>query len=210
MSLDYKVVPLPPVWPALVTSYRSTPPFKPRTAWAKHLEREVGMLNGKNITIAADIEERHLNRMGLLRADARPLSPKVILSFDVKAGRLQFPADKFTTWLANLDAILRIMEDLRRADRYGIRPGAQYSGFKALPATTAPTMSTGQAAEAIVTRSNGPHDVAAVMTRPDHAREAIRSALANTHPDKNDGKSTDFLLVGEARRILSAHHGTTL
>lgn len=41
------------------------------------------------------------------------------------------------------------MEDLRRAERYGVQSALLRAGFKALPSQTAPTMRAEDAAEAI-------------------------------------------------------------
>lgn len=212
MSFDYKIVPLPPIWPAKETSagYRRTPPFKPRTNWVRHIAREVDMLNGRNVTIAIDVDDRHINQAGTLYANARPRSPRVILSFDVKDGRLQFPADTFTTWLANIDAIARVMEDLRRAERYGVRAGAQYTGFKAIPAATTATMSVADAVRILTASANGSgKGIEHALTNTDAARALVRAAFARAHPDAG-GTSDQFQRVQQARAILSAHHGGKL
>jgi len=43
----------------------------------------------------------------------------------------------------------------------------------------------------------------------EYARQAIRRAAAKTHPDAG-GRSDDFQLVQEAKRILEVHHGGAL
>lgn len=206
MRFDYITTPLPPVWPAKATARRLRPQFK--TIWTtalRNLAREVRMLNGRNVEIAVDVPASKIRADGQLRADARPSSPAVIVSFDVDEARLQFPCDRFTNWQENIDAIARVMEDLRRADRYGVRAGAQYTGFKALPASTTPVMSTQQAAEAIGHRVDV--NPAHILASKDTAQRAVRSALSYTHPDRIGGSTSDFQLAQEAKRILETHHG---
>lgn len=212
MSLDYRVIPLPALWPGKVTPtyQRVRPQFK--TIWTKALrllEREVGMLRGRNVTIAVDVTETHLRQDGQLRADARPRSSSVIVSFDVKDGRLQFPCDNFTNWQENVDAIARALEALRLVDRYGVQQGRQYSGFKEIPSATQATLSV-EAAAAIIAEASGHMSANGAMLKSiDIARTGIRLAFAKTHPDAG-GTAARFQRVQQAKAVLEAHHGGRL
>lgn len=206
-SFDYRVTPLPAVWPAKATSVyeRGRPQFK--TIWTKALTllaREIAKLGGRNVEIAVDIDDRHLRNDGQLRADARPKSPAVIVSFDVAKTRLAFPCDTFTFWQENVDAIARALEALRMVDRYGVQQGKQYTGFKAIPATTGVTFTTQMAAEYIGKFAGKPSRTIE-LNRVD-AQHACRIAMAATHPDKG-GDINAFHRVQQAKSVLEAHHG---
>jgi len=208
-SFEYVVTPLPPVWPGKATpAYnRKRPQFK--TIWTDALERlrrEVKMLSGRNVKIAVDVDERHLRNDGQLRADARPRSSAVIISFDVVGSRLAFPCDTYSFWQENVDAIARALEALRLVDRYGVQQGSQYTGFKAIPASTEPTMTTLDAARQIARYSQVDADV--LLRNSVDARQAARIAMAATHPDRG-GSGEEFNRVQLAKRVLEAHHGGT-
>lgn len=47
---------------------------------------------------------------------------------------LRLPCDTFSYWKDNVRAVALALEALRKIDRYGVRTGSQYAGFKALPA----------------------------------------------------------------------------
>lgn len=206
-TFEYRVKPLPAVWPGKATPMyqRKRPQFK--TIWSRALdllEREIHMLSGKNVEIAVDVDERHLRNDGQLRADARPRTPAVIVSFDARKERLAFPCDTFTFWQENVDAIARALEALRMVDRYGVQTGKQYTGFKAIPASTEATFTTQAAAEFIqgLTSVN----VFEIMRVRDSAKSALRIAAAKAHPDSG-GSSDQFNRVQLAKRVLEAHHG---
>lgn len=216
MAFDYRVTPLPALWPAKQTpSYaRKRPQFK--TIWTRALDllaREIAMLRGSRVEIAIDIQDRHLRVDGGLRADARPSSPAVIVSFDTKDGRLQFPCDTFSFWQENVDAIARALEALRMVNRYGVQQGKQYAGFKAIPPTTSATGSAYQAAVNIASLAYrdgpiAPH-VREMLGKRDVACDAVRIAKARAHPDAG-GNAELFSAVGHAAQILAAHHGGSL
>lgn len=209
-SLEYRVIPLPTVWPKKATPAwaRKRPQFK--TIWTKALDlldREIYYLGGKNVTIAIDVEERFIRPDGQLYASARPRSPAVIVSFDTARGRLQFPCDTFGFWQENVDAIARSMEKLRAVDRYGVTTGEQFSGFKAIPASTSPTMNAEEAARHIA-QLLGMHAYVLLQHAGD-AQMAIRRARQKVHPDVG-GSNEAWHLVELARKALSAHFGREL
>lgn len=215
MALEYAVTELPPVWPGTRTSYPKRAPFK--TQWARTLqvlERELKHLGARKVEIALAIRLGDLRQDGMLRADARP-GAAVILSFlDREGHRQAYPCDRFGWWQDNLYAIAVVLEDLRRAERYGVQSALIRAGFKALPAAggTIATLSTLQAATLIARLSGGEHveaEAADIMRLADEARELLRIAKYKTHPDRG-GRNEDWTLLQEAERILKAHHGGAL
>jgi hypothetical protein len=211
MSLSYRVVPLPDVWPggARTPSHeRQRPQFK--TVWTRALDlldREVFQLDGTNVEIAVDVAPAMLRADGQLRADARPRSPAVVVSFDTPTGRLVFAADLYSYWQENVDAIARSLEKMRAVDRYGVLQGRHYSGFKALPAKASTGLTAQQAAELLETITG---DGAAQILRDRFvARAVIREAQRVTHPD-GGGTADAFHRVSLAKQALAAHHGGAL
>jgi hypothetical protein len=152
MSLSYTITDLPPVWPGKRATYHKTAPFK--SLWSrteKALERELKHLGARKIEIAIDLPRgaMDLRRDGMLKADARP-KPPVILSFlDREGARHAYPCDTYGWWEDNLHAIAVVLEDLRRAERYGVQSALLRAGFKALPAQTAATMDAETAARVV-------------------------------------------------------------
>lgn len=215
MSLDYKIAAIE-VWPGEATPAwkRTRSPFK--TIWTKvltHLEREIRQLGGRNVVLKLQVAPRDIRLDGLLRSDARPREPGVIVQF--VAGRLKgsptllYRCDRFGNWQDNLSAIARGLEALRLVDRYGVTPtGEQYAGFKALPSSTDATLTTEKAAEIIMAHSSV--NAQAILKEARAANDAVRIARGRTHPDRNNGQSDLWTAVERARVVLSAHHGVTL
>lgn len=207
MTLDYAVVPLPAAWPGKATpSYqRKRAPFK--TIWTSALgllAREIRYLGGKNVRLAVDVDEYHIRQDGLMRADARPSSPAIIVIFDTDEGTLQFPCDRFSFWQANVDAVARVLEDLRRADRYGVQAGRQYVGFRALPSATTASLSVARAAELLASFTDA--NPVNLLRDKAQARAAIRRARASAHPDAG-GTAGQFAVVQQVAAVLAAHFG---
>lgn len=211
MTFDYRVIPLPSVWPG-----RSTPDWQRRRAPFKSvpgralrlLAREIGMLNGKNVRIAIDVRDDQIKLDGQLYANARARTPAVIVIFDTKDGTLQFPCDTFTFWEANVDAIARALEALRMVDRYGVQQGRQYAGYKQLPSSTAPTMNAALAAQALAL-VNRELSADTILADYSIARTALRVARSRAHPDAG-GSSERWHQVETARAVLEAHFGRAL
>lgn len=215
MALEYSVTELPPVWPGKKTTYRKTAPFK--TQWARTLhilERELKHLGARKVEFACAIRMGDLRQDGQLRADARP-GPAVIVSFIDRDGHRQaYPCDTFAWWQDNLYAIAVVLEDLRRAERYGVQSALLRAGFKALPSAgaTTPTLSTGQAAH-LIARLAGSENAETrakdLLSTRANAAMLLRVARAKTHPDAG-GRNEDWTLLQEAERIVRAHHGGQL
>jgi hypothetical protein len=212
-SLDYSLTTLPPVWPGKMTPdhQRIRAPFK-TPAWTgllAELAREVGLLGGQKVEIAVDVSPTQLRQDGQLRADARP-KPPVILSFLDRDGvRHAYPADRFGWWQDNLSAIARVMEDLRRAERYGVQSGLIRAGFKSLPSSTAATLSTLDAAKILADAVPG-FSAVSISSSADVAKDAARRAMHAAHPDRHNGDRERWDRIERARSVLSSHHGVTV
>lgn len=210
-DLNYTVTDLPPVWPGRRTSSPKNAPFK--SAWTKTLHilaREIRLLGGRNVEIALDLPRgaMDLRRDGMLLADARPRHAVILSFIDGDGQRQAYPCDRFGWWQDNLYAIAVVLEDLRRAERYGVQSSLIRAGFKALPAQATTTMSAERAAAALAGITDAP--VQHILSGADAARGAVRAAMFRTHPDRNGGARAQYDLVDEARTVLTSHFGVTL
>lgn len=211
MALVYKITDLPPVWPGKRTTVKKNAPFKSQHTKTMHaLDRELRHLGALNVELALELPRgaMDLRQDGMLKADARP-RPAVILSFVDREGQRQaYPCDTYGWWEDNLHAIAVVLEDLRRAERYGVQSALLRAGFKALPSQTAPTMDTELASRIIGGYSEFvPFDVRNDAAK---AKEGVRAALFRTHPDRNNGDRSSYDNVDAARKVLSSHHGVSL
>jgi hypothetical protein len=215
MALVYTITDLPPVWPGKRTSYPKKAPFK--SNWTKDLsalDRETKHLGARKIEFALELPRgaMDLRQDGMLKADARP-GRAIIISFLDKDGvRHAYPCDTYGWWQDNVHAIAVVLEDLRRAERYGVQSALLRAGFKALPSAgaTTPTLSTDQAASLLSTWSDVP--VGSIRANIDSARTAYRIGRSRAHPDNlaTGGSNEKFTLVQEAGRLIGAHHGVSL
>jgi hypothetical protein len=211
VALQYRHRPLGNAWPGERTRTRVKSPFRGAnwSATIGLLEHELRQLEATDVTFVLNVSERDVNRDGRLRADARVQDPAVIVEFKARADRLQFPCDRFNHWHDNLRAIALALEALRKVDRYGVRSGRQYEGFKALPNAggSTQTMTVAQAAVAIEDETGV--DSVSILASVDICKSAIRLALSNAHPDRPRGDARRFVAVQSARAILAAHHDTS-
>lgn len=216
MTLEITFKPHPATWPKEPTKQRRRSPFKYRwEATLRELERELRHLGATACSVALDLQFGDIRRDGWPRADARPRTPGVIISFTAKklpgAPVHVYPCDTFAFWQDNLVAIVRSLEKLRAVDRYGVTvAGEQYAGFRALPAGTAEPrkMTVDEAADALA--AYGDMEPEAIVSFEGVARLAARTAAARSHPDAEDGGEDSFKVVQEAKAVLSAHHGVSL
>lgn len=212
MPLEYEIRPLG-IWPGQRTQFPKRSAFKVVEGKVlQHLQREIRHLWGKQVVFRLAVREQDIRQDGMLRANARPADPGVILEFTAEKlkgnPRLLYRCDTFSNWWHNLSAIARALEALRMVDRYGVTPtGEQYAGFKALPASAAPTMTTEVAARVVT--GYGFYTDREVLSDAALARAAIRQARAATHPDKTGDRSL-WDSVETARAVLSSHHGVSL
>jgi hypothetical protein len=212
-ALDYKYTSLPRQWPGKQRPpgfTRKRSPFK--IIWTnteKMLAKEIEHLGGKDVTIAVDIRNPGFFRAdGMLRADARPMSPAVIISFTTREGvRLTFPCDTFAFWQDNVHAITLSLESLRRVDRYGVTQGdQQYVGFKALAAGGPRKMTVEEAAEVVAEFCPFPANL--IASEPSVAIEGVKMARRKAHPDSG-GSEDAFKRVQEASEIVEGFHTPT-
>lgn len=199
------------VWPDGKAADRREAPF--RASFSKTvrlLEKELSMLGAKDVVLELAIVETDIRRDGWVKENARPWSPGAILSFTSKiTGPVRYPCDTFFGWQDNVRAIALALEALRSVDRYGVtKRGEQYAGWKALPSSTEPTLTTEIAAE-IVSGFTARLPVDVINSR-DAAREAVRAARMATHPDRNSGDRSHWDNVDAASAVLSSHHGVSL
>lgn len=194
-------------------SYRASERGAPWSRIMKDLERELRHLNAVDVVLRMDVEARHIRSDGQLRADARPASSAIMLQFQTRNidgwPRLVYKCDVFRDWQSNLYAIAKSLEALRLVDRYEVTTaGEQYAGFKQIGATSTTTL-TADAAATVLARVTGANPDA-ILESAAGAKDAVRRAIAFTHPDRNNGDRTAYDSVDAARSVLSSHHGVSL
>lgn len=153
-----------------------------------------------------DVEESDLRIDGAIRANAKPHSQQVAVSFESKDGPLLFACGRFTTWQDNLRAIALGLEALRKVDRYGItQSDEQYTGFRALPPGVpmpAAKMTLDEAARFLIEQSGGEGwSVERVLNDADVASQLYRLAARKLHPDAG-GDHDLFVRLGEAHKLI--------
>lgn len=98
------------------------------------LGRELVHLRAGHIVVQLDLPASSIRDDGLPRADSRPRTPRVAISFNSRFGPLSYYCDAANAWHHNVRAIALTLERLRLADLYGVtRRGEQYQGFQQLP-----------------------------------------------------------------------------
>jgi len=197
--MDWKVVPID-TWIGEATELPREHPFRRSMGmdhgvdWATTvdlLEKELGYLDAEHIVLRMNVHPFDLRVDGWIRANAKPVTPGVILSFDSMHGPLSYPCDTFLDWQANVRAIALGLKDLRRLERYGItKTGQQYTGWKQLTASASGGIA--------------PHDLIAGWSgwpvdgvRAEPAR-AFRLARRASHPDSEQGSVDHYKEVVKA------------
>lgn len=184
--VDYTVRPIDSDWPdpqpptEWTTRYS---PFKANWTSTMHdFQRELRMLDARNVVLQLALKESQIRVDGQPYANAKVAHAGVILSFESRVGPLRYVCGEFKTWEANLRAIALGLEALRKVDRYGItRRNEQYTGWKALPEKTGPSDEEVGRGDLLIA-SHG----------------SVRAALIATHPD-HGGDPDDFKAVVAAR-----------
>jgi hypothetical protein len=196
------------IWPGELTGWHSrrASNFKASyTTTLDLLDREVYHLGADRAVLQLALTERDIRNDGLPRAQARPSHPGVILAFESTYGPLQYATDAFTTWQDNLRAIALGLEALRKVDRYGItRNGTQYTGFRALMASTSMDVRDAACTLAAFTDDEWKWDdllVEVGTLGKEWTRQAYRTAAKRRHPDVG-GSHSDWLRLEEAYRLL--------
>jgi hypothetical protein len=190
-----------------------------RSTWGATLallERELVALGVREYVLQIDVTDADLRLDGGLRANARPTTPTVGLSFDTrKVGPLLFVCDRFIPWQDNVRAIALSLEALRKVDRYGItQSGEQYRGYQALPPgppqRVESSMTIDEAA-AFIARAAWPREaddyqarwVHRIVEEPAFRSEQYRRAAARLHPDAPTGNADEFRRLTDARDLLA-------
>lgn len=199
---------------SVFTGKHETSPFT--ASWSDTLDvldRELWQLQARNVVIEVDVRESALRIDGQLRADAKATSPAVRIAFESRHGPLVYATDRYErasyrrssmdSWQHNVRAIALGLEALRKVDRYGItKRGEQYTGWKALPSgsgSLSTALTTSDALRVIAEHAGLPLVDAADGVQ---LARAVRAAMANTHPDRNDGARARFDEVDQARQVL--------
>jgi hypothetical protein len=205
VSLEYQFKPIEQ-WPGKEThpSLRKRARFNSSYSQTlKDLERELKHLSARQIILQADVRPEDVRLDGMLRANASPRSPKIILSFQSKHGPLSYPCDRFMHWEDNLRAIALSLEALRSVDRYGVtRSAEQYKGWAKLSAPDA-AMSWEAACRCLAKYREGMSWGHVQHLSDEEFVLLCRKARATSHPDRNNGNSAEFLEVQKAIEVLS-------
>lgn len=198
-------------WPRPETASRGYSPFKATyRSTLTLLDRELSMLNARQVVLQIDVREEDLRLDGQLRANARAQGPRVALAFDSKHGPLRYYCDRWNDWQANLRGIALGLEAQRKLERYGITSrGEQYTGWKALG--TGLAMGAGMTpAAAAQMLADLACDAAGDGWEPDDIRcdpamrEAAYRALAKTHHPDVGGDPALFARITDARNVLAS------
>lgn len=202
-----RYVALPNTWPGRKRAAEWKPEksrFKGHN-WSRierELQEEVGRINGKDLTIALDIQNPgHFRSDGGIRADARPVTSRVVISFTRPDGKkLVFPCDAYGFWQDNVWAVRLSLEALRSVDRHGVTHGdQQYEGFAALPPAGGSSAMTVDQAFAFVAELSGFEEAALVY--PSVFAQAVKIAQSRAHPDKG-GTDEKFQKLGQAIQLI--------
>ncbi|WP_431841428.1 hypothetical protein [Calidifontibacter indicus] len=184
------------------------------TTWSSTLdllEREVCSLQRVSTAdpvLLMDITEDDLRLDGQVRANARPATSAVALSFESIRGPLMFRCDRYDSkpygsrmelWQHNVRAIALTLEALRAVDRYGATStGEQYAGWRQIEAKPDP-IATPAYARFVLTELLTQHGHASAADRGDDVM--VRTARRYAHPDRG-GSRTEWDRVEECARLL--------
>lgn len=170
-EFPFTIRPLGP-WPGERTRVPTSSPWRAGIKQTREtLRRELRHLDATGVVLQIDVRERDIRIDGGLRADARPNSAAIILSFASKHGPLQYAMDRWTSWEDNLRSIALTLEALRAVERYGVASSAQqYTGWRALP-PPADHMTRDEARDLL--ERNGGFRAAALAHHPDRGGDAV-------------------------------------
>jgi hypothetical protein len=199
-------------WPSKPTPHYMRLHSRFKAGWQATLdllERELNHLRAKEINIEGFFSPKDIRNDGWPKSSARPSQPGVILSFNVKQGRMVMPCDTFHDWEANLRAIALSLEHLRAVDRYGVttEEKEQYTGWLRLPAAGA-TDEASELAKILIKHACVNHTPPQVLSIPTVFDGVWREAVRRTHPDANPGRDgADFRQVMNARDRIKTLKG---
>lgn len=168
---------------------------------------EIERIGGKEpVVLQVDVQEGDIRLDGMLRANAKVGHPGVVISFESKFGPLRYATDAHERqyaglgmegWQANVRAIALALTALRAVDRYGVsRRGEQYTGWRALPATSGVTFPSADEALRWMREKSG--DTGSLRS----ARLVYRDLARKHHPDAG-GDATEWDRLQAARLLLT-------
>jgi hypothetical protein len=187
-------------WPWKETASRGHSRF--RSTWIsieRLLKGEADKIFASRVILQIDVMERDIRVDGWIKGNARPFSPRVVITIERQADRetLAFHCDTFSDWQDNVYAIAKTLEALRSIDRYGVTSaGEQYTGWRAI---TDGTMSAADARDILAQLSG-----IKLVDLPSRNELAgvYRAARIRAHPDAG-GSHELFVKVEEAARVLN-------
>lgn len=192
-------------WPGdlRVPTRRVAPTFRAEwTQTIQELEHELAVLKAKDIILETAHSDHDVRMDGSVNASATPLHPGVILSFESRYGPLRYYTDVFTSWRANVRAIMLGLVALRAVDRYGISGrGEQYTGFARLMA--AHLAMTPTRARQVIAEMAGLDRNALLKADHDVITSMFKLAAKRCHPDAG-GDKEKFQELNEAMSLLEA------
>jgi hypothetical protein len=180
----------------------------------KFLREELYKISARDVVLMTFHPEKAHRRDGFVRVDSRaPVHPGVILEFekpeltengDTRYIKMRLPCDTYRFWEDNLRAIAMVLEGLRMIDRHGIRQGAQYQGYLALPPK--PGEITLEEAAEFVAKQGGVDGAASVLLKHSLFTEtAYKTAAKHLHPDKPNGDAVEFAKLEKAMSMIREH-----
>lgn len=205
-------------WPRAQTKGRKTAPFRAGYDDTRRLLLyELEQINTREAIVQIALDASQIRRDGMPYADARVNFPGVIVTAVTsgKAGTLNFPCDRYTSWQDNLRAIARSLEALRMVDRYGVtRSGEQYRGWNALPPgpiVTPAVMTIEQAAHFLAHACDGKRAAGwrmeDIIAHEPAFCGAYREAAKELHPDATQEATGEaWHKLQQAKEVLKKHH----
>jgi hypothetical protein len=203
-------------WSKPVTKYRESSRFRKKYAAVLDLlETELNAVSARDIVIQIDLGSADIRNDGWPRSNARPTTPRVRLSFEIRLGGvwkpINFEADLYHTWEENLQAIAATLEAQRAIRRWGTASvEQQFTGYAALPPPAGHVpeqmeMTPTQAAN-VIAKYSGFHQ-GTILADRQACLSAFRKAAAATHPDNQaTGNAEASRQVLAAKRVLDKHH----
>ena len=221
MSTDYVVRPLSDRSWLRPVGKRRVPRFRASFPTIRgHLLDEIDKLGGRDVVVECDVRESDLRVDGMLRANARPDLPAVVVAFTARElGPMLYRCDRYTGsgytipgWHANLRAIGLTLEALRHVDDYGVvTRGEQYAGWRQIEAAPAPkldvdNLSPAEAWGVLVQLAELPLTEAMVANRHSMQQRltVLKRARRRAHPDANAGRREHWALFEKAERALTS------
>ena len=205
-------------WPGVLTPdhRRQRSPYSaPLRSTLTDLARELRAIGARRPVLEVAIPEEQFRNDGRPYARAQAEHPGIVLSLPhTDAGPLRFACDRYTSWQANLRAVVLTMEALRAVERHGaVQARQQYAGFKALPPGGTPmpagpaAMTVDEAARVLKQRADSTHgqfDAAVLIGSAEIRGRAFRRAAVMHHPDRGGDRAT-WDRLEQAKRVLDEH-----